>query len=48
MVIAKIKSTATKFDLKTDSLVSLKKAGVSDKVLEAMVGAGRPVHPPRP
>lgn len=42
VVIAKIKSTATKFDLKTDSLVSLKKAGVSDKVLEAMVGAGSP------
>jgi hypothetical protein len=42
VVIAKIKSTATKFDLKTDSLVSLKKAGVSDKVLEAMVAAGSP------
>ena len=40
VVIAKIKSTSTKFDLKTDSLVSLKKAGVSDKVLEAMVAAG--------
>jgi hypothetical protein len=40
VVIAKIKSTATKFDLKTDSLVGLKKAGVSDKVLEAMVTAG--------
>ena len=40
IVIAKIKGTATKFDLKTDSLVSLKKAGVSDKVLEAMVSAG--------
>jgi hypothetical protein len=40
VVVAKIKSTATKFDLKTDSLVSLKKAGVSDKVLEAMVAAG--------
>ena len=40
VVIAKIKSTATTFDLKTDSLVSLKKAGVSDKVLEAMVAAG--------
>ena len=40
VVIAKIRSTATKFDLKTDSLVSLKKAGVSDKVLEAMVAAG--------
>jgi hypothetical protein len=40
VVIAKIKSTSSKFDLKTDSLVSLKKAGVSDKVLEAMVAAG--------
>jgi len=40
VVISKIKSTASKFDLKTDSLVSLKKAGVSDKVLEAMMAAG--------
>ena len=40
IVIAKIKGTATKFDLKTDSLVGLKKAGVSDKVLEAMLAAG--------
>jgi hypothetical protein len=45
VVIAKIKSTATKFDLKTDSLVSLKKAGVSDKVLEAMVAAGSGAAP---
>ena len=42
VVIAKIKSTQTKFDLKTDSLVSLKKNGVSDKVLEAMVASGSP------
>jgi len=45
VVIGKIKSTATKFDLKTDSLVSLKKAGVSDKVLEAMVAAGSGAAP---
>src|SRR3979411_1989690 len=45
VVVAKIKSTATKFDLKTDSLVSLKKAGVSDKVLEAMVAAGSGAAP---
>ena len=45
VVIAKIKSTSTKFDLKTDSLVSLKKAGVSDKVLEAMVAAGSGAAP---
>ncbi len=40
VVIAKIKSTPSKFDLKTDSLVNLKKAGVTDKILEAMVSAG--------
>lgn len=40
VVIAKIKGTPTKFDLKTDSLVNLKKAGVTDKVLEAMLAAG--------
>src|SRR5260370_21506006 len=45
VVIAKIKSTSSKFDLKPDSLVSLKKAGVSDKVLEAMVAAGRGAGP---
>jgi len=45
VVIAKIKSTSTKFDLKTDSLVSLKKAGISDKVLEAMVAAGSGAAP---
>ena len=42
VVITKIKSTPAKFDLKTDSLVNLKKAGVSDKVLEAMMAAGSP------
>src|SRR5258706_14881110 len=52
-VIAKIKGTASKLALKTDSLVSLKKAGVSDKVLEAMVSGGSgsaaaPAAPTRP
>ena len=42
VVIAKIRSTATKFDLRTESLVSLKKNGVSDKVLEAMMTPGSP------
>jgi len=42
VVIAKIRSTATKFDLRTESLVSLKKNGVSDKVLEAMMAPGSP------
>jgi hypothetical protein len=39
VVIAKIRSTPTKFDLRTDQLVGLKKSGVSDKVLEAMMAA---------
>jgi len=42
VVIAKIRSTATKFDLRTESLVGLKKNGVSDKVLEAMMTPGPP------
>jgi len=42
LVIAKIRSTPTKFDLRTESLVSLKKSGVSDKVLEAMMTPGSP------
>ena len=47
VVIAKIKSTPSKFDLRTDSLVSLKKAGVTDEILEAMVSAGAPPPPRR-
>jgi hypothetical protein len=42
VIIAKIRSTSTKFDLRTNALVSLKRAGVSDKVLEAMVAQGSP------
>jgi hypothetical protein len=42
VVIAKIRSTPTKFDLRTDSLVGLKKNGVSDKVIEAMMVPGSP------
>jgi hypothetical protein len=42
LVIAKIRSTPTKFDLRTESLVSLKNSGVSNKVLEAMMSPGSP------
>jgi hypothetical protein len=51
VIVAKIRSTSTKFDLRTDALVTLKKAGVSDKVLEAMVAQGSPATgtlPPSP
>lgn len=42
VIVTKIRSTATKFDLSADALVKLKKAGVPDHVLEAMVGGGAP------
>jgi hypothetical protein len=42
VIIAKIRSTQTKFDLQTDALVKLKQAGITDKVLETMVSGGAP------
>jgi hypothetical protein len=53
LVITKIRSTPNKFDLRTESLVGLKKNGVSDKVLEAMMtpgtaAAGAPAAPAAP
>ncbi|MGD0009855.1 MAG: hypothetical protein ABSE93_15080 [Terriglobia bacterium] len=40
VIITKIKSSACTFDTGTDGLVRLKQAGVSDAVLQAMLGAG--------
>ncbi len=37
VIIARIKSSATKFDLSDDDLAALKKAGVSDSVVAAMI-----------
>ncbi len=42
VIIAKIRSSRTEFDLRTEALVALKQAGVSDRVLEAMVGQAAP------
>ncbi len=39
VVLAKIKSSSCDFDTSTDALVKLKRAGVSDSVLEAIVDA---------
>jgi hypothetical protein len=39
LIIAKIKSSKCKFDVSTNSLIQLKKAGVSDAVLQAMTQA---------
>jgi hypothetical protein len=42
VIIAKIRSSRTQFDLRTESLISLKGAGVSSPVIEAMVTQGAP------
>jgi hypothetical protein len=41
VVLARIRSSPANFDTSTNSLLALKKAGVSDKVIEAMVNAPR-------
>jgi len=41
VVLARIRSSPANFDTSTSSLLALKKAGVSDKVIEAMVTAPR-------
>jgi hypothetical protein len=51
VVVAKIRSTQTRFDLRAEALLALKKAGVPDKVMEAMVApvaqtTSRPSIPP--
>jgi hypothetical protein len=42
VILAKIRSSQSKFDVSTQSLVSLKQAGLSDQVIEVMVGATGP------
>lgn len=37
VIVAKIRSSQTKFDVGTDALIALREAGVPDKVLEAIV-----------
>ena len=39
IIIDKIKTTKTNFDLSTDSLIKLKQAGVSDAIVTAMLEA---------
>lgn len=48
VVIAKVRTSAARFNLEPDGLVALKKAGVSDRVLEAMVASGSTVKPQSP
>jgi hypothetical protein len=42
VILAKIRSSQTKFDMGTDNLVALKQAGLSDQVIEAMLGHAGP------
>ena len=40
LIIAKIRNSPTAFVLDTDAMLALKKAGISDQVLSAMISAG--------
>jgi hypothetical protein len=44
-IVTKIRSSKTKFDLSTSEVVRLKKAGVRDEVLEAMMQAAQSANP---
>jgi hypothetical protein len=49
VILAKIRSSQSKFDVSTPALVALKQAGLSDQIIEAMVGSSGPggaVPPP--
>ncbi len=53
VIVAKIRSSQTRFDLSTSALVALKQAGVPDRVLEAMASQAAaatapPSAPPAP
>jgi hypothetical protein len=45
LIITKINQSRTKFDLSTDGIVKLKAAGVSDRVLAAMMNPAQPAAP---
>ncbi len=49
VILVKIRSSQSKFDVSTPALVALKQAGLSDQIIEAMVGSsglGGAVPPP--
>jgi hypothetical protein len=52
LILAKIRSSATKFDTSTKGLIALKNAGLSDQIIEAMVShsgtAAAPAQQPAP
>src|SRR3989441_11905417 len=42
VILAKIRSSQSKFDVSTRALVDLKQAGLSDQIIEAMLGHAGP------
>jgi hypothetical protein len=42
VILAKMRSSQTKFDTRTDALIELKKAGVPEKVMQMIVSGGAP------
>jgi hypothetical protein len=42
VILAKIRSSQTKFDTRTDALIAMKQAGVSENVMAAILGGGAP------
>jgi len=48
VIISKIQTSETKFDTSPAAISELNKKGVSEKVLNAMVNANKPVQSPAP
>ena len=48
LILAKIRSSATRFDTSTKGLVALKNAGLSDQIIEAMVSHSGTAAAPQP
>jgi len=46
IIIAKIRNSPTNFDTQTDALIALKKNGVSDKIIEAIMSPSAAAPPP--
>ncbi len=42
VILAKMRSSQTKFDTRTEALIALKQAGVSEKVMSAIISGGAP------
>ena len=48
LVLAKIRATTTRFDLRAETLVGLKAAGVPERIIETMLIPGGPGFAPTP